>query len=420
MVAALVLSTCTDSIGPADEGQPTQPITALPRELTAAETTLIGASNDFGLELVRAVVASDDRANVILSPLSASMALGMTLNGAEAATFDAMRATLGFDGLTQEQINDAYRDLIDLLTGLDPSVQFEIANAVWARQDVPFYEAFFQAVEAAFHARVESADFADDATVDAINAWVDDKTHGLIDSIVDRLDPAMVMLLVNAIYLDGSWTYRFDPEDTHPADFTREDGSTVTVDMMSMIDAELPVAWSQSYTAVELPYGGEAFSMVVVLPAEGRTVRDLLAELDAPAWDSLTANLRPRELSRVALPKFTLSYDAWLNDALAAMGMEVAFTPAADFSRMSPDGDQMCISFVRQKTYMEIDEQGTRAAAVTVVVVSQTSLPPELVVDRPFVLAIRERLSGTVLFVGLVGDPGADDPGPEPPTAQCI
>lgn len=417
LAALLAPLACGDSTGPSDDHEP---ITQLPRALSMAETALIGASNHFGLELVRTVAAADDRPNVVLSPLSASMALGMTLNGAEAGTFDAMRATLGFDGLTQDQIDRAYRDLIDLLTQLDPEVRFEIANAIWARQDVPFYDTFFEAVEAAFDARVESADFADAATVDAINAWVDEKTHGLIDSIVGQLDPALVMLLVNAIYLDASWTYQFDPDDTHPADFIREDSSVVTVEMMSMGDAELPMAWSPSYTALELPYGAEAFSMVVVLPRDDMTVRELLAELDAPAWDSLTTNLRPVDLRRVALPKFTLRYDAWLNDALADMGMEVAFTPEADFSRMSPDGQQMCISYVRQKTYMEVDERGTRAAAVTAVGVEVVSLPPAFVVDRPFVFAIRERLSGTLLFAGLVGDPAAEEPGdPDEPTVGC-
>lgn len=417
LLAVLVtVAACSDGTGPSEDYEP---ITELPRELTAAETALIGASNDFGLELVRTVAASDDRPNLILSPLSASMALGMTLNGADGATFDSMRATLGFDGLGQEEINTSYRDLIDLLTDLDPRVQFEIANAIWANEGVPFRDAFFEAVSTAFDATVDSRDFSDPATVDAINAWVDEKTHGLIDSIVEQLDPALVMLLVNAIYLDAAWTDEFDPADTHPSDFMREDGTTVSVDMMSRTEAELPVAWDPSYTAVELPYGGGAFSMVVILPAEGSTVRELLAELDAPAWNGLIASLSPRTLSRIALPKLELSYDAWLNDPLAGMGMEVAFTRDADFTRMSPEGDRMCISFVRQKTFMEVDERGTRAAAVTSVGIVATSLPPEVVVDRPFVLAIRERLSGALLFAGLVGDPTAEDPGPEPPAVSC-
>jgi serpin B len=330
-----------------------------------------------------------------------------------------MRSALGFGALTQDEINAAYRELVDLLTDLDPAVRFEIANAVWSNQDWPFYDAFFQAVAAAFDARAESRNFGDPATLRVINDWVDEKTGGLIDSILDDLDPNLAMLLVNAIYLDAAWTLQFDPDDTHPAPFTRADDSSVQVAMMSMGDVRLPYASRLDYTAVELPYGGQAFSMVVVVPS-GATVREFLAGLDSPEWDAIVAGLASTELSRVELPRFTLTYDGYLNDALIEMGMGVAFGPGADFTGMSPAGDQLCISFVRQKTFIEVDERGTRAAAVTGVGVGTTSLPPGFVADRPFVFAIRERLSGTLLFAGLVGDPRAEDPGPEPFTNNCM
>lgn len=312
--AALVLAAltaCSEAAGPSDE-----PITELPRELSVAERSVIAASNRFGMELVRRVAVSDERANVVLSPLSASMALGMTLNGADSTTFDAMRSTLGFDSLSQEQINASYRDLIDLLTGLDPRVRFDIANAIWANEDVPFHDAFFEAVAASFDAAAESHDFADPATVQRINDWVSEHTGGLIDTLVEQLDPALVMLLVNAIYLDAEWTLQFDPDDTRPADFTREDASAVTIELMSLDYPTVGFTATEEYSAVELPYGGEAFSMVVMLPSQGTTVRDLLDGLDAEAWAELTASLGEVELGRVALPKFTLTYDTWLNDAL--------------------------------------------------------------------------------------------------------
>lgn len=404
---------CADPSGPSDG-----PITRLPRALTVTEEHLVTSSNAFGLDLMREVVGADSRPNVVLSPLSASMALGMTLNGADGTTFDAMRATLGFDGLTQGEINDAYRALIDILTELDPDVRFDIANAVWAREDVPFHDAFFQAVSTAFDARAEARDFADAETLVAINAWVEEATGGLIDSILEELDPALVMLLVNAIYFDGAWTTEFDPGETRRASFTREDGSTVEVDMMSMNEVEVPRGVGSGYEAVELPYGGEAFSMVVLVPSGDSDARSLLAALDADAWESVIAGLEPGALDLLSMPKFTISFDAFLNEALEVMGMEVAFGPGADFTRMSPIGDQLCIDFVRQKTHVEVDERGTRAAAVTAVGIGETSFNG-LIVDRPFVFAIRERLSGTILFVGLVGDPAAEDPGPEPYVSDC-
>ncbi len=415
LAAALVLG-CSHPAGP---GPGAEPITELPRPLTANEQAVIAASNLFGFELMSRVVANDPRASVVLSPLSASMALGMTLNGADGTTFTAMRDALGFAGLAQADINASYRDLIDLLTDLDPTVQFEIANAIWAREGVPFHQAFFDAVTAAFDARAESRDFGDPATLEAINAWVEDRTGGLIDSIVDSLDAALVMLLVNAIYFDGAWTAQFDPADTRRQPFTREDGSTVQVDMMTMDDPEVRGGYGATYSAVELPYGGDAFSMVVVLPHEGASARDWLATLDANEWTVLVDGLASSNLEYLALPKFTLTYDAYLNQPLQAMGMDPAFHPGADFTRMSPIGDQLCIAFVRQKTFVEVDERGTRAAAVTAVGVSVTSAGPSFVVDRPFVFAIRERLSGTVLFVGLVGDPTAEDPGPAPFSTDC-
>jgi serpin B len=413
LLPALLLAGCSDALGPDPE-----PITELPRALTASEQAVIQHGNAFGLALVREVVARDDRANVILSPLSASMALGMTLNGAAAGTFDAMRATLGFQGMTQEQINDAYRGLMEILTTLDPEVRFDIANSVWANKDVPFHDEFLQAVRAAFAARVESRDFTDPATLEAVNDWVSENTEGLIPTILEHIDPSLVMLLINAIYFDGAWTTQFKPSDTRRQAFHREDGSTVEVDMMNLKDVDIAMGGGADYTAVELPYGGEAYSMVIVLPEGTTGVRAFLAGLDTDRWNGIVDGLATRKLDQISIPRFTLDYDSYLNEALKAMGMGVAFRPGADFTRLSPQGDALCISFVRQKTFVEVDERGTRAAAVTGVGVGVTSFNG-FVVDRAFAFAIRERLSGTILFLGMVGDPTAEDPGPKPLVSEC-
>lgn len=397
---------------------PPEKIEMLPRALTASESAVIGASSTFGLELAARLAASDPRANVIVSPLSASLVLGMALNGAGGTTFDQMRSTLGFDALTQESINGAYRDLIDLLAELDPAVRFELANAVWTDENVPFHDEFLRAVTVAFGAQAESRDFGDPATVDAINDWVAAHTSGMIDGIVDSLDPALAVLLVNAIYFDGAWTTQFAPEDTRRQPFTREDGSVAEVDMMSLDHVDVRRAHGSDYAAVELPYGAEAFSMVVVLPNAGVSARDWLAALDAGSWAELTDGLAAGELDLLSIPKFTLTYDVYLNDVLKAMGMEAPFRAGADFTRMSPLGNQMCIDFVRQKTRVEVDEQGTRAAAATAAGIGLTSFSG-FVADRPFVFVIRERLSGAVLFTGLVGDPTAADEGAGPLVSDC-
>ena len=410
--ALLLLAGCGDATGPGDS----EPITELPRALTVAEQTVISNGNAFGVQLLRQTVARDRRPNVVLSPLSASMALGMLLNGAEEGTFEAMRSTLGFSGMSRQEINNAYAGLITLLTELDPDVEFDIANSVWANKDVVFQQAFLDAVRTAFQARVESRDFRDPATLTAINGWVSDNTQGLIDTILDQLDPELVTLLINAIYFEGAWTTRFDPAKTRRADFRREDGSTVQVDMMNLDEGKLPLGFGPGYAAVELPYGGQAYSMVVLVSAE--PIRSFVDGLDAAGWQAIVDGLSPREVDLVAIPKFKLAYDAYLNDPLKAMGMEVAFGPGADFSGMIPGGHNLCIDFVRQKTYIEVDERGTKAAAVTAVGVRPNSFNG-IIADEPFAFAIRERLSGTLVFVGIVGDPTAPEEDPEPFTSTC-
>lgn len=412
LAAAISLAACSDPLGPV------QPIAELPRPLTAVERQIIDGSNAFGLDLMREVVERDDRPNIVLSPFSASMALGMTLNGAGGTTFDAMRASLGFPGLTQEEINTSYRGMIDLLTTLDPTVRFDVANSIWTNQDMSFLDSFLQRTASAFDARSESRDFGDPATLAAISEWVDENTNGFIDRILDTLDPALAMLLINAIYFDAAWTTQFDPDETRRQSFVRADDSTVLVDMMSLSDVEFPVGGGPGYSAIELPYGGAAFSMVVALPHDD--ARAFAEGLTTETWDALIAGLSPREMDQVSIPKFTLTWDGFLNDALKEMGMDVAFRPGADFTRMAapPLGNQLCIDFVRQKTFIEVDERGTRAAAVTAVGIGPVSFNG-FIADRPFLFAIRERLTGTVLFMGIVGDPTAAAEEPEPLVSDC-
>ncbi len=408
LLAALVLVAACDS--PADPQQ-VQRIEALPRVLTDGEIALMDAGEAFAFDFLRELVREEDpAANIFVSPLSASMALGMALAGAEAGTFEAMRAALRLGGLEREEIAASYRSLIDLLSDLDPTVRIEIGNSVWYREGFTFEDAYSREVERYFLARVEALDFDDPDAADVINAWVSEATDGLIDGIVDPpIDPLTVAFLLNAIYFEGAWTLRFDPARTSSGDFRRSDGSTVSVPFMSMSDGEFPYAETSNYQAIELPYGGEAFAMTVVLPAEAIGIDAFVESLDAEVWAELIAGLGESELL-VALPRFRLEYDRTLNDVLEALGMAVAFDEtAADFSRMHRDALQLQlhISRVKQKAFVEVDEEGTRAAAVTSVEMGVTSAPPMFRADRPFVFAIRERLSGALLFTGVVRDPSA-------------
>jgi serpin B len=396
-VSGAVLA-CSDATGPG----PVEKIEGLPRQLSRVEEEVREASNAFAFDLSREIVPQAPDSNLFWSPLSASMALGMLLNGADGTTLDQMLSVLHFGGMTQEEINDGYRDLTDLLLGLDPAVTMEIGNSVWTRLGYPIESGFSQRVADAFGAESDEVDFADPATLDRVNGWARDATHGSIDPMFDSLSPDLVALLLNAVYFEGDWVTCFEEARTAPAPFTRPDGSTVTADLMKL-DAEVRTGATAEATFVDLPYGGGAFSMTVVLPREGRTVADLVAGLDAGVWEGWIAGLHPAELE-VHLPRFDLEWGAELNEPLEALGMTDAFDPsAADLSRLAP-GD-LVVSFVKQKAFVAVDERGTEAGAVTGIGVELTSAGPAFRADRPFLFVLRERFTGTVLFLGVVHDP---------------
>lgn len=412
-LAALALS-CGDSTGPG--GAPAL-ITELPRKLTVGEQAVIEGSNRFAFDLLRDVWAGRpaDSPNVFLSPLSASMALGMTMNGADGDTWTQMRDLLGFEGLEEPEINASYHDLIALLLDLDPAVTFGLGNSIWAAEGVPFREAFYNRVAEDFGAEVQERDFGDPATLAAINGWVDQVTNGRITRLLDEVPAGMIMYLVNAIYFEGDWRQPFDPDRTEEATFFRMlPLSTVRVPMMSL-EAELRTFSTSTAVGVELPYGGDAFEALAVLPQGSSSMDALVASLDTAVWADWMARLDGAAVEErvVALPRFELEYGRTLNDALIGLGMPDAFSDVdADFTRLTPldlpagEGPPwVYVSEVKQKAFLKVDEEGTTAAAATSVGVALTSVPMSIRFDHPFLLAIRERLSGTILFIGVIGDP---------------
>lgn len=406
--AALILIAC----GPEGPVTAPTPITALPRALTSAEQDLIAIDNRFALTLLGQVTAGQAPAgNLFLSPLSVAMALAMTYNGAAGATADAMRATLGLDGMTVAEVNEAYRGLIALLRGLDPRVRFTLANSIWYRQDFAVEQPFLDATHAFYDARVAPLDFASPTAAQTINGWVSEQTQGRITEIVEPVLPDLAMMyLINAIYFKGDWTQQFDRARTTPLPFRLADGSTVSVPTMTHgHEADVRVYRDASVAVLDLPYGGRAFSMTIVMPAEPAGIDALVAGLTLEGWDGWIAGL-DSTTSEVYLPKFVLSSDLLLNATLGALGMGIAFAcdppEMADFTRMHVP-QEVCITRVKHKSFVDVNEEGTEAAAVTAVEVGVTSAPMPIVVDRPFVFAIREALSGTILFVGVMRNPAA-------------
>jgi serine protease inhibitor len=388
---------CSDASGPG----PT-PITSLPRDLTATEQKLIASSNTFAFDLFHEINSSQRGDNVFISPLSASMALGMTANGAGGQTYEAFRTTLGLGGASRQEVNEGYKSLIALLTSVDNTTDFRIANSIWYDKTFPFNTSFLDESKSFFNAQVQGIDFRQPSAVGTINGWVSDATAKKIPKIIDSIDSAEVMFLINAIYFKGNWQKQFDKSKTQDAPFFALDGSSKSTPMMHATQ-DVRLGSVAGLTAVDLPYGNSAYSMTLILPAPGTGVNDAVSSLTPAAWKTLVDSFHPAELD-LYLPRFRIEWAKILNNDLVSMGLGPAFTDGADFTPMSPQGNRLVITRVIQKTFVDVNEEGTEAAAATAVGVGVTSAPVITTVrfDRPFIFAIRERFSGTILFIGKI------------------
>ena len=378
--------------------------TDLPRALSSSEIGLVDGANAFTLELLRQATRTlPADSNAFLSPLSAAMALGMALNGASGKTFDAMQDALRLTGMTEAEINQAYRDLIKLFASLDSSTEMRIANSMWAREGLQLEPAFKTTGRTFFDAEVSTLDFGSPAAVKAINEWVSGKTNRRIPRLLDAIGPDEVLFLINAIYFKGTWRDAFDPKQTQTGPFHGADGRDRSANLMRQ-KASLRYQETTQHQAVDLLYGNGAFAMTVLLPTAGKRPGELLASLTPDAWKALTERFSEADVN-LTLPRFRLEYTRRLNDDLKGLGMGIAFdADRADFSRIASVRPNLYLSRVDQKTFVEVNEEGTEAAAATSVgaVVTSARRVFEMRVDRPFLFAIRERLSGTFLFVGVM------------------
>jgi serpin B len=367
--------------------------------------TVIETNNDFGLKLSRTVFESEQQPNVMISPASVSIALGMAYNGAESTTRDAFEEVLNYHGLTREEINEITRELIHVLVTNVKGNLLEIANSMWYDKGFPVEPGFITLNNHYFDAEVNELDFRLAGAVETINHWVGDKTHGKIEEIIDNIDPEVMMILINAIYFNCIWDVEFDPDDTYRADFYNEDGSDFgQVDMMQ-VESTFNVARTDSFDAVELPYKNRKFSMYLFLPHAEGSVNQLVQDLNGENWKSWLGEFDEEEGFTVRVPRFKFDYERSLADDLKHMGLNIAFTDQADFSGISTVDLQ--ISDVIHKTYISVNEEGTEAAAVTAVVFEITSIgpPSEITFDRPFLFVITENSSKSILFIGKVAEP---------------
>ncbi len=366
-------------------------------------SSVASANTRFGFKLLQDLRERDPGGNIFISPLSISIALTMTYNGAVGETERAMAEVLEIDALDLSTINRSNKALRNSLENPDPKVEISIANSIWSRQGVEFNPDFLERNRAFFGAEIASLDFNSPQAAGIINEWVDTNTNGKIKKIVDRIDQDVVLFLINAIYFKGNWQDEFDKSQTRPGTFHLSNGSEKQVQMMRR-KGVYSYFRGENFEATSLPYGDGRLGMYIFLPDRNSNLNKFMRNLNEANWEGWISQFQDRT-HEMMLPRFKLEYAVSLNDTLEALGMGIAFGDDADFSGMGPS---LFISEVRHKTFVEVNEEGTEAAAVTAggFMLRSVSVPPPVFrVDRPFFFVIYDADTETILFMGTVTEP---------------
>jgi serpin B len=377
-------------------------------QLATADNRLVAANTQFSFKLFDKIAKQETSKNIFISPASVTMALAMIYNGAGGETQQAMAKALALQGLSLPEINQAQAALRAMLASTDPKVQLTIANSLWARQGVAFKPEFLKRNQDFFAAKITNVDFALPGAAAVMNEWVNQQTNGKISKIVDTVPSDAILYLINAIYFKGKWATQFDQAKTKDGQFTLLNGAKKKHPMMSQ-SGRFRYFENEKFQAISLPYGDGRMSLYVFLPNKNSNLNALQAALNAESWESWMPQFRSAE-GNIVLPRFKLEYETVLNNALKALGMEAAFDPQrANFSAMCSiaPGANVFIGEVKHKTFVEVNEEGTAAAAVTSGGMRVTAFMPPftMIVDRPFFAAIRDNQTGTILFMGSIVDP---------------
>lgn len=383
-----------------------------PQLSTGEIEDLVAGNTDFALDLYQQV--HDEPGNLFYSPFSISIALAMAYAGARNETAQQIEDTLHFT-LDQDGLHNAFnfldRELADREVNpgynADDGFKLRVTNAIWGQVGEVFVPEFLDTLALNYGAGMNLLDFMADPEHCrlTINSWVEDQTMDRIKDLLpqDSITKETRLVLTNAIYFKAAWNMPFEPENTAAGEFHLLDGGTVSAEIMRQ-EEMLPYAEGDGFAAVELPYDGEKLSMVVIVPED---LEGFEAALSADGLQTILDDLQTR-LVTLSLPKFSFEFPLPLTDVLQAMGMPIAFSAAADFTGIRESGGLM-ITDVIQKAFVAINEEGTEAAAATAVVLGETYVPDTvtLTVDRPFMIMIRDRPTGTILFIGRVVDPTA-------------
>lgn len=369
------------------------------------DQAVLDSLNAFTWRLIQAL--PEDQENRMISPVSVYLALAMTLNGADGATRTAMLEALSASDLSPEIINTFAGSYLKVIAAESEAFTLSFANSIWLREGFEADSEFLQKNADYFGAAVRSLDFDNPDAPKAINNWVSEATRETIDQIVDEIDPAVVMYLINAIYFKADWQTQFSAENTFPQPFETPAGSKESDFMHKLM--RLEVVENDLGKGVVMPYVNPRMAMLAILPEEAMSPEAWVQTMDPEKFKDLmkTATSKSVDLS---FPKFETRYEDSLLDELEKLGMGKAFVPGeADFSLMQPSrAKDLFISAVQHKTFIRADEKGTEAAAVTSVEASLTSMPmfdEAISFDRPFVYAILDTETATPLFIGVLNDP---------------
>jgi len=383
------------------------PVDPVQIDLTTNQKSLILSQNSFSVDIFKKVLEnSAESENIIISPLSISTALSMTLNGANGETRDSMLKALRMNGLSPESINGSYKDLTPALLNVDKRVLISVANSVWTEKNFVVKKPFTDILTQFYSTEEKSFDITDPLVPKQVNSWIENKTNGLIKNMIDQLDQKTVMLLINAIYFKGKWNSQFDKGNTADGQFYKNDGTSGQVPYMRQT-SDFKIYAGDSFSLAEFPYGQGNFVMDVLLPTDRNGLSNLIPLISTNSLNNWLDRMTERKTA-VSFPKFKYGYKKELKDILSTMGMGIAFSDNADFSNIASLA--LKISIVLHQAFIETNEEGTEAAAATIVGIVATSAPSGPFVfnmDHPFLYIIREKTTNTVLFMGRVVNPAA-------------
>lgn len=382
-------------------------------ELDTVDPNLVSANTMFGFKLLNELRKTDQDENTLLSPFSLSVALAMARNGAAGETERAIVSALQLQALDPDSINVNYVYLQRALQAPDSKVTLEIANALWAADDIEFDPGFLDRNDQFLDTEIATLDFTEPTNVETINESIDANTNGAIPSVVDAIDPQTIACLISGIYFKGNWQEEFDTSQTLDEPFYLANGDKKQIPMMHRTDW-YPYYAGDQFQAVSLPYGNGQMGMYIFLPNPDTDLNTFLDRLSVENWESWMSRFSQREVSLV-MPTFKLQYSAELKEALEQLAMGIAFDEdRADFSRMTASSVPVFISYLTHTAVVEVNEEGTEASTGTYVFLDavpqaaelEASIPPiPFIVDRPFFFAIRDNQTGTVLFMGVVMNP---------------